>query len=269
MKNPQISQIADAQITYLENMSTNIESIIGNSPPGSLNIHKKSNGYRFEVRFKNPFDGKPKSGYISRDSVDFKKYAARYCAMALRPVVRRNLLILRKNPQDYDPQIIKELLQKFEDVFCEDVPVCFETREHYMKRWASAEYRKNPFPLNPARSYKTDAGEIVRSKNELLCVNFVHSCGLNYRVDAELLMKCGKLRYPDIIIMNPKNLREEYHEIMGMMSKQGYVDECIQKIREYEESGYRLGERLYLYFESETIPFDFEYFKAEIRRLYL
>lgn len=269
MKNPQICQVASSQTAYLEKLSSGIESIISNSPPGTLNIHKKTNGYRFEVRFNGSAGEKSKSCYISRSSADFSRYAAGYCAAALKPVIGKSLLILHKSPQDYDPKIITKLLKKFEDVFGEDVPVCFETKEHYMKRWAGAEYRKNPFPFDPSRSYNTDRGETVRSKNELLCVNFVHSCGLNYRADAELLMKCGKTRYPDIIILNPKNLREEYHEIMGMMSNQGYVDENILKIREYEESGYRLGERLHLYFESESVPFDFEYFKAEIRRLYL
>ena len=265
MKNQRISKIVTAQKEYLNNLNSNIEFILRNSPDGRLNLHKKGSDYRFELKAGDNF----KPAYISRGAANFKEYAAKYCAMALGPVVGKSLQILDKNPQDYDPEIITELLKKFEDVFGEDVPVCFETKEHYMKRWAGAEYRKNPFPFDPSRSYNTDRGETVRSKNELLCVNFVHSCGLNYRADAELLMKCGKTRYPDIIILNPKNLREEYHEIMGMMSNQGYVDDNILKIREYEESGYRLGERLHLYFESEKEPFDFEYFKAEIRRLYL
>lgn len=269
MKNLRIEQIVKAQRKFLEGLDNNIKSILSNAPRDNLNIHKRNNGYRFEIRSKNMGDDSSKSIYLSRESKEYKEYAAKYCAKALEPAVKKALAILDTKPESYDPEIIFTLLAKFEQIFGDDVPICFETKKHYIDRWSKDEYKKNPFPLDPSKSYTTERGEVVRSKNELLCVNFVYSCGLSYRADAEIKVKCGKSRYPDLIILNPKNLREEYHEIMGRMSDPDYVDENIIKIREYEATGFRLGERLHIYFESEKTPFDFEYFKSEIRRLYL
>lgn len=269
MKNPNIERVIKTQKDYLQRLDENIESILQDSPDQKLNIHKRAGMYRFELRSKSSPDQPVKSVYINRTSKEFKIFAAQYCALSLRPAVKKALIQLDKKPGEYDPYHIPALIKHLEDVFGDDVPDCFETREHYIERWKKASFRKNPYPLDPTRSYTTERGEIVRSKNELLCANFVYRCGLPYRVDAELIMKNGRSKYPDIIILNPKTLQEEYHEIMGRMSDPGYVDDNLIKLREYEASEYHLGDRLHVYFESEKIPFDFNFFKSEIQRLYL
>lgn len=269
MKNPNIEWVIKTQKDYLLQLDENIESILQNSPKQNLNLHKRADTYRFEIYSKSSPDQPVKSFYISKESKEFKAYAAKYCALSLRPAVKKALIQLDKKPGDYDPCLIPALMKRLEDVFGDDVPDCFETGEHYIERWEKASFRKNPYPLDSARSYTTERGEIVRSKNELLCANFVYRCGLPYRVDAEIIMKSGRSKYPDIIILNPKTLQEEYHEIMGRMSDPGYVDDNLLKLREYEASGYHMGDRLHVYFESEKIPFDFNFFKSEIERLYL
>lgn len=267
MKNERVEQVILAQKKYLSRLNSSIDSILRDSPKANLNIHKRNGVYRFELRSSGD-EGIQKSSYISRQSGDFQVYSSRYCATALKPIVSRCLSILERKPEDYDSELITSELERFEEIFGDDIPTCFETKKHYMKRWQEAEYRKNPYPFDPAKSYLTEQKEIVRSKNELLCANYVHSRGLLYRVDAEIRLKSGRSRYPDLIILNPRTLREEYHEIMGKMSDPEYVDENIIKLREYEDSGFYIGDRLHIYFESDKIPFDFEFFKSEISRLY-
>lgn len=262
--NRPVSTILASQEKFLTGCLKNIQTILEKAPEKSLHVHNRKGTFFYGISK----DSGPEI-YLSPKSPDLQKYIDKYCAERMLPLITDGIKCMEKSPLAYDSEKITKELERLDKLFGERTPVFVETRERHIKRWAAKEYKRNPYPMDPARTYYNDKKEPFRSKNELYCYQLIEKLGLTCRYEAQLTLSNGKTVYPDFTIMSPRNGLEYYIEILGMMSDSQYVKDNLKKSQWYMESGILPGDRLIQFFESEDVPFDFNGFEDTLRKLFL
>lgn len=84
--------------------------------------------------------------------------------------------------------------------------------------------------------YRTDQGELVRSKSEWIIADKLHAAGITYVYEPELTL-AGKLRWPDFVISDERRGITWYWEHLGRMDLGEYRDRWKAKSLEYQLAG--------------------------------
>jgi len=84
--------------------------------------------------------------------------------------------------------------------------------------------------------YRTDSGDMVRSKQERFVANLLTSEGVSFEYERELSSWDGSSRYPDFTLFI--NGEQYYWEHWGMVDDYSYRQYIAKKIRWYREHGY-------------------------------
>ncbi len=84
--------------------------------------------------------------------------------------------------------------------------------------------------------YRTDSGDMVRSKQERFVANLLTSEGVSFEYERELSSWDGSFRYPDFTLFINGELY--YWEHWGMVDDYSYRQYIAKKIRWYREHGY-------------------------------
>lgn len=168
-----------------------------------------------------------------------------------------------------DSQIkgIEDLLKSYNEHCIEDVyeqmpeelkkfitPYALPVKE-IVKKWQSEEYLTKPDSSKDV-TYKTDKGDLVRSKSEVIIANKLFAKKIPYRYECMLELKDGHVVYPDFTIMNPSTGQVIIWEHFGMMDNPEYFNKFVRKYNTYLLNGYGYGGNLICTFESSSIQFD-------------
>lgn len=115
------------------------------------------------------------------------------------------------------------------------------------QNWLSKHSKQNPYkPEN--KIHRTPAGNMVRSKSELLIATFLEMKGIPYKYE-EMIIIDGREYYPDFIIRRPSDGKIIIWEHLGMMDDDLYAEKNINKIISYIRSGLALGDNLILTYD--------------------
>lgn len=115
-------------------------------------------------------------------------------------------------------------------------------------QWMQADYDRNP--LYPERLvYKTLLGTMVRSKSELNIANILERLGIPYRYEQKIFID-GVYYYPDFTILLP-NGDVLIWEHNGLMEDLSYASRAYEKVRKYEDAGYRQHTNLIITYEDD------------------
>jgi hypothetical protein len=131
----------------------------------------------------------------------------------------------------------------------------------FVKEWLSVEYE----PLEGFETsgvYVSGNGVYVRSKSELMIANMLEKRGVPYRYEypVKLKDKRGRVGYegntvrPDFVCLNVRTRKEIIWEHMGMMDNIPYANKNVNKLNQYQRSGYSLGKDLICTFETSQVP---------------
>ena len=85
--------------------------------------------------------------------------------------------------------------------------------------------------------HRTERGDLVRSKSELVIADKLHARGIDYAYEQPLMLPNGRTRYPDFTITDHARGVTFYWEHLGMLDDQGYRARWEGKRAEYLESG--------------------------------
>ena len=85
--------------------------------------------------------------------------------------------------------------------------------------------------------HRTDRGDLVRSKSELVIANKLHTHGIEYGYEQQLNIGEGKVRYPDFTIVDHARGINFYWEHLGLLSDQSYRERWARKKEEYRDVG--------------------------------
>ncbi len=147
------------------------------------------------------------------------------------------------------------------------------TDEEYRRQWEAVEYKPGFF-REGAPEYRTNRGERVRSKSEIVLANLLYFLDLPYRYEWPVTVVIDgekKVWRPDFTILDVKN-RKEYHlEHFGMLddqSEDNYARNAFWKMKIYEENGMYEGDKMIYSFETSRAPLDFDYMKQKLGRIF-
>ena len=108
----------------------------------------------------------------------------------------------------------------------------------------------------------------MRSKTEARIADMYHALGISYRYEAPLILKNGKVKYPDFTLLKLPERILIYHEHMGIMDDDGYRRNNIIKLQEYSESKIFTGVNLILTFETEYAPLNLKDLRDNVKNLF-
>lgn len=84
--------------------------------------------------------------------------------------------------------------------------------------------------------YRTEQGELVRSKSEWIIADKLHRAGIDYQYEQPLMLG-GVERYPDFTIKDDDSGTTWYWEHNGMMSNLEYRERWERKLASYRQQG--------------------------------
>jgi energy-coupling factor transporter ATP-binding protein EcfA2 len=87
--------------------------------------------------------------------------------------------------------------------------------------------------------HRTERGDLVRSKSELVIANMLHARGIEYAYEQPLVLPNGRVRYPDFTIADHARGLTFYWEHLGMLDDPGYRSRWEQRRAEYLAAGIR------------------------------
>lgn len=123
----------------------------------------------------------------------------------------------------------------------------------YIQQWISQPYSKKIIDEEKC-VWKSDNGEVVRSKSELNIANMLYKMKIPYKYECPLQLYNGRIIYPDFTVLDIENRREVYWEHRGMMDDEEYARHAIRRNRDYVYSGLYLGDRLIITEETSNMP---------------
>jgi hypothetical protein len=84
--------------------------------------------------------------------------------------------------------------------------------------------------------YRTERGELVRSKSEWIIADKLHAAGIDYQYEQPLLL-AGVERFPDFTIVDDDSGSTWYWEHNGMLSNNAYRQRWERKLGAYRQQG--------------------------------
>lgn len=122
----------------------------------------------------------------------------------------------------------------------------------YVEIWLGKKYSGKHFSVEDKTLF-TVGGVRVRSKSEIIIGSMLEKFGIPFRYEYPLKLK-SCLVYPDFYCLNVRTRREFVWEHFGMMDDGDYVENFVQKIRDYGEKGFFPGKNLIMSFETLKQP---------------
>lgn len=127
------------------------------------------------------------------------------------------------------------------------------------------------FQTNPAYpeelKYKTRQGHRVRSKSEVFWDDALLDINAVYRFENALVLKNGKVVYPDFTVLLPEEKRLVIIEHFGRMDDPRYAMKNMRKLQDYAESGYIPGRDVFFTMETKAQPLTSTQIKAVLRKI--
>ncbi len=129
------------------------------------------------------------------------------------------------------------------------------TQDEIIQEWL----KDNPGMQNPYPEegiFRTDRGEMVRSKSEKIIADTLLKKGVPYQYEPMLELEGYYVIYPDFVILNTRTEKTIYWEHLGLASDMEYAVKNFKKIQQYEACGYLLGRDLIITMETSERPLD-------------
>ena len=168
----------------------------------------------------------------------------------------KELAILERMIKSYPSECVENVVKRYSNDRKRMIRPVIKSDEDIIDSWISASYVQKQLP-NDRPLFRTDKGNLVRSKSELIIANKLLEAGIPYRYEARLTLG-GVILHPDFTILDVKHRREVYWEHFGLMDDLDYVTENLNRVNIYAHNGIILGDRLFLTMESKDIPLDME-----------
>ena len=141
-----------------------------------------------------------------------------------------------------------------------------ETDQEFLQKWMNQSYEKMSF-REDAPEYYSNKGERMRSKSEVIIANLLDKLEIPYLYEMPLVLNKWLTVHPDFTIIDVANRRVILWEHLGMLGDVEYLNQSIQKIREYELCGYYPGDSLIITGESDRHPLDIRLVEKRIRHV--
>lgn len=137
------------------------------------------------------------------------------------------------------------------------------TQEMRVNKWLD-EHQGQKNTISAAPLYKTNKGEMVRSKSEKILADYFYNLKIPYAYESSFMLHDGRVVYPDFALYSVRKDKTVYWEHLGLVDNPEYAIKNIKKLIDYEKSGLILGDTLLLSAESAESPLNLEAIKKKV-----
>lgn len=255
---------------FLQNLSLRAQKELEESPEGKLrvsNIKGKPRYYHVAEGLKGKEQYKER--YIGKKDRDIAcRLAQKEYVQKLQKRVNKELNTIESYLNKYKNADLEKLYEDLNEYRKDLVKPWLISDKMYVDAWEKEEYISNPF-YPEEKIYSTKRDELVRSKSEVMLADLYYELGIPYRYEAELVLGNGKRKYPDFTLLDIRNRTIIYHEHLGLMDNQEYVQNNLMKLTEYQKNGIYPGKNLILSYESENCYLNIKLIRKMLRELFL
>ena len=238
-----------------------IDKELEHMPEGHLKIQKRlENVYYYQMIQEN---GKTKKYYIEKRNAELiKKLACKHYYMKVQTKLKKEREALKKFLINYDEKIADDIYDQMPVEKRKLIQPLRMTTGEVLRKWENERYEVNQnYPENLI--YKTDQGEMVRSKSELILANMLYQNRkyLLYKYERPLeLMQGDKIQviYPDFTILNIQTGKITYWEHAGRMDDPKYANQFVYKVNGYMSNGIMPGRDLIFTYETMSNPLNIQ-----------
>lgn len=249
----------------LEKAVASAEYSLEDAPCGSLRISKAIDCTRYyHITKKGDTNGKyihAKEKSLISDLAQ-KDYAKKLLAEARQEL--NDIESFLRRIEKHNSESVYSGLDPKRQILVEPI---LRNEDERIRYWNSLPYNSSDFAPDE-KVFPTRRGELVRSKSELLIADMYYELGIPYRYECELKLKNGKIKYPDFTLYHSSRRIILYHEHLGCLDNEAYLDRNMRKLRLYEENGIVLGKNLLISWETEKYPFNVQSFRKQIEELF-
>ena len=265
---------AKKEIARLESMKKTIEEFQKNEPAGCLKHQKRGAYTYFYQQYRNENTKKIERKFINKDNINLvKRLAQKKYYWHMKSIIDINLKVLKYLVERYCPEKMDRVFAELGNECKPFIMPLKGSREDQIRQWYEEKYEVNEAYPEHLR-YKTEQGELVRSKSEVIIANMLyqHRDVLLYKYECPLKVKeAGKIKviYPDFKIMNIRTGKITYWEHAGLMDDTGYADDFVRKINTYISNNLLVGRDVVFSCETEDHPLDMTVVKKVIEEICL
>lgn len=230
------------------------------APEGKLE-RSKSHGV---VQFYHCLPDKPRE-YISKyNTTLLKVLAQKKYNLEIIKAVDKQIKCCEMIMETYNSHCLEDIYERFPDELKDYIKPYTLPVNEIVARWRKETYFTKSDSTKDI-TYKTDKGELVRSKSELIIANKLFANNIPYRYECRLELNNGVFVFPDFTIMNPKTGKVIIWEHFGLMDKAEYANSFVRKINTLINEGYVLGKNLVCTFETSSQQLDLSVLKKTIQ----
>ena len=256
-----IKQLAQQKFEEVNRILKQIDKELEHMPEGHLKIQKRlENVYYYQMIQEN---GKTQKYYIEKRNAELiKKLACKHYYMKVQTKLKKEWEALKKFLNNYDEKIADDIYDQMPVEKKELIQPLRMTAGEVLRKWENERYEANQnYPENLI--YKTDQGEMVRSKSELILANMLNQNRkyLLYKYERPLeLMQGDKIQviYPDFTILNIQTGKITYWEHAGRMDDPKYANQFVYKVNSYMSNGIMPGRDLIFTYETMSNPLNMQ-----------
>lgn len=142
------------------------------------------------------------------------------------------------------------------------------TLKNEIVTWYKSDYdRCDRYPEK--RIHKSNSGNKLRSKSEVLIDEMLYRYGLMYHYEEKLVLSNGYILYPDFKVFSEKFKRFIFWEHLGMIDDASYLAANFKKMQQYLADGIIPNRDLIITSESKDVPLDYEFVDFYIHQFLL
>ncbi|MBR4768930.1 MAG: hypothetical protein IK088_08135 [Lachnospiraceae bacterium] len=233
-----MNDVVTAAKQRMEEIRQQLKKIESMMPPpidGTLRITHS----RGKVRYYHCTSGGQKYLRQSETSA-IEQLANRSYLVKLREAFEGEQAVLKQFMNRYHPADAIGLYEALSPARKQIVVPADLTDEAYIESWRAAMMKRFRLGANtfyPGDKYKTQCGEYVRSKSELILANLFHMNQIPYFYELPLELERHVI-FPDFTLLNVRERKTYYWEHFGMLSDEKYANDAIAKLALYEEGGH-------------------------------
>lgn len=269
-------QQEDAELKRIIKNAKQTLSSLEDVPEGFLQICHNRNGVQYYLVAKKE---KRDRIYIRKSEVKLikdlaqREYAKKVLKLALKYEKKINRFE-NKSPLDEIMQVFLKMSVDRQAL----IDPYISSEERFIDMWqkrnrkAIEKYGEKKIALNNQEENSliyTDKGEQVRSKSEKIIADKLNRMAIPYCYECPLYLNGYGVVYPDFTVLNKRTRRVYYWEHLGMLEKESYIRNNVNKIETMEKNGIFPGQQLILTYEMEGHPLSTEMLQVMIRQYLL
>lgn len=265
-----IEESINQRIEQVQNIIKSVQKMSEQAPEGSLRV--SSGNYYQRTVSSNPtgtYLGKGKEQLIK--ALEEKYYCQQLLQVASKE--EKELLKIQKELRELKncenvflliPENKRHLITPLE----ETQP---KVNEKALKSWNSYKGRTK---YTAKTGYRTQNGEIVRSKSELIIADKLKAAGVPYYYEAEVVLgddETGRFYswYPDFQALNLRTGKRYFWEHFGLLDQREYLNSSLSKLEMYADNGIFIGKNLIITHETSEHNLNTEYIDKLIKEYLL